>query len=237
MEVVFQPSRKGLAVQRETQVFWRRVCQKLPGTLPAETTLWELNTNVRWGKSGVNKRSLTDETKVIAPWSVAARPPGVGGALAGRRGLEFKGEFTRVSWMQPARGKIVPIMKSTRPVLTGLLVAFCALTAFAGKKNNEPPAASVNFVVVRDANGKPVKNAEVVLHPVDKKGKQRPEGMELKTHEDGKAEATGLAYGKWRVQVIAPGFKTYGQDYDLSQPSVDITIKLLKPSEQYSIYK
>ena len=128
-------------------------------------------------------------------------------------------------------------MKPTRLTLIGLLIAFCALSAFAGKKNNEPPAASVNFVVLRDANGKPVKNAEVVLHPLDKSGKQRPEGMELKTHEDGKAEATGLAYGKWRVQVIAPGFKTYGQDYDLSQPSTEITIKLQKPSEQFSVYK
>jgi uncharacterized GH25 family protein len=128
-------------------------------------------------------------------------------------------------------------MKPTRLTLTGLLIAFCALSAFARKKNNEPPAASVNFVILRDANGKPVKNAEVVLHPVDRNGKQRAEGMELKTHEDGKAEATGLAYGKWRVQVVAPGFKTYGQDYDLSQPSTDITIKLQKPSEQFSVYK
>ena|SRR5690242_16721517 len=128
-------------------------------------------------------------------------------------------------------------MKPTRLTLTGLLIAFCALSAFAGKKNNEPPAASVNFMIVRDANGKPVKNAEVVLHPLDQNGKQRQEGMELKTHEDGKAEATGLAYGKWRVQVIAPGFRTFGQDYDLSQPSTEITIKLQKPSEQFSVYK
>jgi hypothetical protein len=82
-----------------------------------------------------------------------------------------------------------------------------------------------------------VKNAEVVLHPVDEKGKQRQEGLELKTHEDGKAEVSGLAYGKWRIQVIAPGFKTYGDDYDINQPNHDITIKLQKPGEQYSIYK
>ena len=124
--------------------------------------------------------------------------------------------------------------KPTRLTLVGLIISFLTISVFAGQKN---PAASINVVVVREANGKPVKNAEVVLHPVDPKGKQKQEGLELKTHEDGKAEISGIAYGKWRIQVIAPGFKTYGEDYDVGQPSMDITIKLQKPSEQYSIYK
>jgi nitrogen fixation protein FixH len=126
------------------------------------------------------------------------------------------------------------MMNITRLTLVGLIAAALAVPAFAGQK---APSASVNVVVVREANGKPVKNAEVVLHPVDEKGKQRQEGLELKTHEDGKAEVSGLAYGKWRIQVIAPGFKTYGDDYDINQPNHEITIKLQKPGEQYSIYK
>jgi len=77
----------------------------------------------------------------------------------------------------------------------------------------------------------------VVLHMVDLHGKQKQEGMELKTHEDGKAEASGIPYGKVRIQVIAPGFRTYGQDFEVSQPSLELTIKLQKPSEQLSIYK
>ena len=125
-------------------------------------------------------------------------------------------------------------MNNIRFTLVGLIVSFLAIAAFAGQKS---PSASINVVVVREANGKPVKNAEIVLHPVDPHGKQKQEGLELKTHDDGKAEVNGLAYGKWRIQVIAPGFKTFGQDYEVGQPSVEITIKLQKPSEQYSIYK
>lgn len=98
-------------------------------------------------------------------------------------------------------------------------------------------SASLQFLIVKDSNGKPVRNAEIVLHPVDKHGHQKSEGLELKTHEDGKANVNGIPYGKLRVQVIASGFKTYGEDYDISLPSHDITIKLQKPSEQYSIYK
>jgi hypothetical protein len=133
----------------------------------------------------------------------------------------------------PESCKIEQMMNIIRFTLIGLVAVF-AISAFAGQK---APSASVNVVVVREANGKPVKNAEVVLHPVDEKGKQKQEGLELKTHDDGKAEVSGLAYGKWRIQVIAPGFKTYGDDYDVSKPSLEITIKLQKPGEQYSIYK
>jgi hypothetical protein len=117
----------------------------------------------------------------------------------------------------------------------GLLACLLTLVAFSQKKG-EPKTALVKFTVVRESNGKPVRNAEVVLHPV-LEGKQKDEGLELKTHEDGKAESSGIPFGKMRIQVIAPGFRTYGQDYDINQPNLEITIKLQKPTEQFSIYK
>ncbi|HLY93116.1 MAG TPA: hypothetical protein VKQ89_07665 [Candidatus Angelobacter sp.] len=125
-------------------------------------------------------------------------------------------------------------MKISRLTLIGSIACVLAMSAFAGQKD---PSAAINLVVVREANGKPVRNAEIVLHPVDPKGKQKQEGLELKTHEDGKASVSGIAYGKWRIQVIARGLKTYGEDYDINQPNHEIVIKLQKPSEQYSIYK
>lgn len=117
-----------------------------------------------------------------------------------------------------------------------LLIALAGI-AIAGKRKPEPPSSSLQFVIVTDSNGKPVRNAEIVLHPVDKNGKQKDEGLELKTHEDGKAAVSGIPYGKMRVQVIAPGFKTYGEDYEINQPNHEFTIKLQKPAGQYSIYK
>jgi hypothetical protein len=117
-----------------------------------------------------------------------------------------------------------------------LAVGVMALAAFAQKKD-EPRTAFVKVTVVKDSNGKPVKNAEIVLHPVGKDGKQKEEGLELKSHEDGKAETAGVPFGKMRVQVIARGFRTFGQDYDIQQPNMEITIKLQKPSDQFSIYK
>ena len=75
----------------------------------------------------------------------------------------------------------------------------------------EGPMSALRFVVVRDYNGKPVRDAAVVLHPVDRKGKQSRGGMELKTDSDGRTNIDGIPYGPLRVQVLAPGFQTFGK--------------------------
>jgi hypothetical protein len=113
-----------------------------------------------------------------------------------------------------------------------IFVVFMMATGLAEHKS-----ASLQFLVLKDENGKPVRNAEIVLHSVDKHGKQHSDGLELKTHEDGKAQIGGIPFGKLRVQVIAHGFQTYGEDFDINQPSHEITIKLQKPKEQMTIYK
>jgi len=118
----------------------------------------------------------------------------------------------------------------------GLCLLFFCLAAVA-QDREKPPTATLNVTVVRDTNGKPVKNAEVVLHLLDKDGHLKQEGLELKTHEDGKAGTSGVPYGKVRIQVIAHGFRTWGDDFDVRQPTMEVTIKLQKPREQFSIYK
>jgi hypothetical protein len=120
---------------------------------------------------------------------------------------------------------------------TIFLLASVLLAPALAEKKPPIPLASVNFVVIRDENGKPVRNAAVVLHPVEENGKQSRGGIELKTDPDGKANYDGVPYGKMRIQVLASGFQTYGNDYDIGQPNLDITIKLKRPDRQYSIYE
>ncbi len=102
---------------------------------------------------------------------------------------------------------------------------------------DEGPQSSVSFVVLKDDSGKPIRNAAVILHPVDKKGKQAKAGFELKTDLDGKTHFDGVPYGVLRIQVIAPGFQTFGNDYNIAQSSQEITIRLKRPQGQYSIYE
>ena len=96
--------------------------------------------------------------------------------------------------------------------------------------------ALMKFLVIKDFNNKPIRNASVVLHPVGKKGKQERGGLQLKCDGEGKAEYDGVPYGKLRVQVLATGFQTFGQDYDIDQPVEEITIRMKRPQEQFSIY-
>jgi Carboxypeptidase regulatory-like domain len=101
-------------------------------------------------------------------------------------------------------------------------------------QDDNGPTSSLQFVVVRDSDGKPVRNAQVVLHPVKRKGKQENGELELKTDMDGKASVDGIPYGPLRVQVLAPHFQTYGEDYEVNQAQMGITVKLKHPSDQYS---
>jgi len=124
---------------------------------------------------------------------------------------------------------------SARICAVGLIGLSFVSTGLAKKKR--VPLASVSFVVVRDENGKPVRNAAVVMHPVNEDGKQQRSGLELKTDADGKASFDGVPYGKLRIQVLAQGFQTYGDDYDVDKPSMDLTVKMKRPANQYSIYE
>jgi hypothetical protein len=95
----------------------------------------------------------------------------------------------------------------------------------------------LNFVVLKDYNGKPIRNASVIMHPVRGNGKQANTGLELKTNAEGKTSFDGVPYGKLRVQVIATGYQTFGDDYSVDKEEMEIVVKMKRPGEQYSIYK
>jgi hypothetical protein len=99
-----------------------------------------------------------------------------------------------------------------------------------------PPTARIEVTIVKDVNGKPIENAAVVFHPME--GERDKGNMELKTNEDGKTIIDVLPIGdKVRLQVIAHGFQTFGEDYKVDKADMAIEIRLLRPGAQYSIYK
>lgn len=139
--------------------------------------------------------------------------------------------------------------QSRRLVAIALAVAtVCALApvlSFAqdapsvtrGRKYKSPPqTARIEVVVTRASTGKPVDNASVIFHPLT--NGRNSGNMELKTNDDGKAMMDLLELGSSvRLQIIAPGFQTYGEDYKVDKESMSIEVKLKRPTEQYSIYK
>src|SRR2546427_6415081 len=118
-----------------------------------------------------------------------------------------------------------------------LSVHFATMILLVAAASAQDDTAALKFLVIRDYNGKPVRNASVVMHPVEKNGKQSRGGLQIKTDPDGKANFDGVPYGKLRVQVLAQGFQTFGDDYDVNKPEMEITIRMKRPSGQYSIYE
>ena len=142
---------------------------------------------------------------------------------------------------------MMPMMRSSLFRYFAVVAAFglvlASFTAVAQQKpsnrgrkyKSPPPTARIEVTVVRDVNGKPIENAAVIFHPV--KGEKEKGNMELKTNEDGKAIIDVLPIGDTvRMQIIAKGFQTYGDDFVIDKAQVAIDIRMKRPGEQYSIY-
>lgn len=123
---------------------------------------------------------------------------------------------------------------SRRLSLAVALAILVPLLAWAEPKDSEQ-TAELHFLIVRQENKKPLRNASVVLHQLGKDGRQR-DTLQLKTDSEGRASIDGIPYGRLRVQVIAPGRQTFGEDYDIKQPTMDFHIELNPPKQQLSIY-
>jgi hypothetical protein len=129
-------------------------------------------------------------------------------------------------------------MKRRFLMVSGVVIVLgVGMIGLAGAQDDDGPMSDLRFVVVREYNGKPVRNAAVVLHPVNRKGKQSRGGLELKTDGEGRTNIDGIPYGPLRVQVLAPGFQTFGEDYKIDRAEIEITVKLKRPGGQYSVYE
>ena len=75
----------------------------------------------------------------------------------------------------------------------------------------------------------------MIFHPV-KDGKDEG-NLEVKTHPDGKAVIDVIPTGSAvRIQVLADGFATYAEDYQINEASREITIAMIRPQAQISTY-
>jgi hypothetical protein len=105
-----------------------------------------------------------------------------------------------------------------------------------GRKYKAPPDTShIEVTVIKGFNKKPIDGAHVIFHPV-KDGKDEG-NLELKTHADGKAIIDVIPTGSAvRIQVLADGFATYADDYQINEASREITISMARPKAQVSTY-
>ena len=85
--------------------------------------------------------------------------------------------------------------------------------------------------------GKPVDRASVLVRFRHGRGvnlKKILTSWETKTNQQGNVTIPSIPQGEITVQVIANNFQTFGDVYELDQPTQTISIKLNAPQQQYS---
>jgi len=96
-------------------------------------------------------------------------------------------------------------------------------------------------IVLKNQAGKPVEHASVVVrfvqgHSIVKLGKSIKTTFELRSNQEGEARIPEIPQGKILVQVIAKGYQTFGQTFDISEEEKTLEITLNPPQQQYTAH-
>ncbi len=115
------------------------------------------------------------------------------------------------------------------------------LLALTGSAAADPPMTRLR-IEVRNYNNKPVERASVVVRFVEgrspaKLGKKVITQWELRTNQDGVVKVPPIPQGKILVQVIAKGYQTFGQTFEVAEEEKTLEIKLNPPQPQYSAHQ
>lgn len=97
-------------------------------------------------------------------------------------------------------------------------------------------------IEVKSRTDKPVERASVIVdfvqgRSIAKLGKKIRLHWELRTTQEGVAKIPPIPQGKIRIQVIAKGYQTFGQIFDVGEEEKTVEIKLNPPQAQYSAHQ
>jgi hypothetical protein len=81
---------------------------------------------------------------------------------------------------------------------------------------------------------KPIPDASVYLKFTEGKVlRDKPIELNLKTNQNGVARSPQIPKGRVLIQIVSPGWKTFGQYYDIAQDEQTIQINLERPSNSW----
>jgi len=105
----------------------------------------------------------------------------------------------------------------------------------------DPPMTALK-IEVKSLNGSPVERAGVVVTFVHgrakmKLGKKIRKTWETRTNQEGVAKIPPIPQGQIRIQVIAKGYQTFGDVFDVDDAEKTIEVKLNPPQAQYSSHQ
>jgi hypothetical protein len=119
-------------------------------------------------------------------------------------------------------------------IVMGFGVATCA----PAQEKAAAPAPEVKRLTIEISGGEKnvaVENASVYLKYEEEKKlrKNKKYALNVKTNRDGTAHIPDPPLGKVLIQVVADGWKTFGQYYNLGDAGLVIKIHLDRPTKWY----
>ncbi|MDQ6676139.1 MAG: carboxypeptidase-like regulatory domain-containing protein [Acidobacteriota bacterium] len=89
--------------------------------------------------------------------------------------------------------------------------------------------------------GKPLDRASVIIRFVSGREKMKLYSKirtqwETKTNQEGMVQIPTIPQGKIQIQVIASGYQTFGQIFDVDEAEKTLEIKMNAPQAQYSAH-
>jgi hypothetical protein len=139
-------------------------------------------------------------------------------------------------------------VKQSRTILAGrgLLILLAlplllslALHAQSGKDDPKPAAKPTGTAMLRvELTGgdtkKPIVDASVYLKFTEGKLlRDKKVEFNLKTNQNGVARSPEIPKGRVLIQIVSPGWKTFGQYYDIDQDEQTIQINLERPNTRW----
>ena len=96
-------------------------------------------------------------------------------------------------------------------------------------------------IEVKTKAGHPIDRASIVVKFIEgrskvKLGKKIVKTWELRTNQEGWAKIPPIPQGKLLIQVIAKGYQTYGQTFDVNEEERTIEVTRNEPQAQHSVH-
>ena len=139
----------------------------------------------------------------------------------------------------------IEVMSRDKRHVAAAVVAVVALfvfgTTFAGaakggqkKDAKQTETTRLTITVTGGDEKKPVADASVyVKYVVDKRIKDQKIELNLKTNQEGLTHSPEIPQGKVLIQIVAPGWKTFGEYYDLQEEDQTVEIHLERPKTRW----
>jgi hypothetical protein len=122
------------------------------------------------------------------------------------------------------------------PQPSAALPSATRLASRAATKDTTPqPTVKLRIELTGGDDNQPIPDASVYLRfqPDSKARKGKQVEVNLKTSQEGVALSPEVPQGMILIQVVAPGWKTYGEWHDIEQSEQTVPIHLTRPTTKY----